>query len=463
LNKIRVVLVTGLALGMVALGAPARADGPPTGAITGSHGRVTKTVYHPTNRSKFVQIAVDTHFGYNTATADADADFVSPVGRISKGSGALRVQLDRLRLGYEANAKPVVDDFRPIKGTPRNRNNGRLPADPLNSASDYEPDVSQVLGSGDWVSVFCDDARVATRAFFTVRWNDGSLSGFSERSNYVDVDLNGCPPPGPSADLRVTKTATVASVPEDRDTNFAYTIAVSNLDSSDSAFNVATTDTLPATVDLNGPLPSNCADTDAGAPVRVVCTFGTVLPGETESVTLNVTADGSPTVIPGTSISNTATVSSDTADPNSANNSSTNTIAVEQFADLAVDKFANDGTETKTTYTKPDDDFVYQVNVQNNGPSPATGIVMTDTLPAGLDAPTGFDPTDNCTYNATTRVITCRPSITLPPGFVRIIVFATSTNNGATGDLVNTATVDSSESDRVTANNTDSYTLTPAP
>src|SRR4029453_19470313 len=148
--------------------APPPPRAPPAGAVTGSHGRITKTVQHPTNRAWSVQIAVDTHFGYSGA-ADADADFVSPVGRISKGPGASRVQLDMLRLGHDS-ARPVVEDYRPVKGLPGDRNNGRSPCDPLNSAADYEPDASSVLGSADWVAADC---RVASRRAFPVPWQDG--------------------------------------------------------------------------------------------------------------------------------------------------------------------------------------------------------------------------------------------------------------------------------------------------
>jgi hypothetical protein len=57
----RKLLVPILALaGLLATAVPAHADGPPAGAVTSSHGRTTKTVYHPTNHAWFVQIAVDT-------------------------------------------------------------------------------------------------------------------------------------------------------------------------------------------------------------------------------------------------------------------------------------------------------------------------------------------------------------------------------------------------------------------
>jgi uncharacterized repeat protein (TIGR01451 family) len=316
-NMRRTLLVPILALaGLLAAAVPAYADGPPAGAITGSHGRINKTVYHPTNRAWFVQIAVDTHFGYN-GVADEDADFVSPVGRISKGQGSPRVQLEMLRLGYNS-ARPVVDDCRPMKGQPRDRNNGRSPCDPLHSSADYEPDVSTVLGSGDWVAIDC---RVASRAFFSVRWQDGLVTRFSARSNYVDADLNGC------------------------------------------------------------------------------------------------------------------------------------------RADLRVDKFATEGTEDKTTYTAPGDEFGYQINVINGGPDPAEGIVLVDTWPVGLDAPTSLEA--GCTYDAATEKITCDVG-TIQPGFMRILLFGARTNAAAAGTLSNTATVDAVTFDPVETNNRETFALAPA-
>jgi uncharacterized repeat protein (TIGR01451 family) len=313
----RTLLVPMLALaGLLAVAVPAHADGPPAGAVTGSHGRITKTVHHPTNRAWFVQIAVDTHFGYS-GVADDDADFVSPVGRISAGNGAPRVQVDMLRLGADS-ARPVVDDCRPVNGQPRDRGNGRSPCDPLNSSADYEPDVRTVLGSGDWVAADC---RVASRAFFSVRWQDGLVTRFSARSNAVDADLDGC------------------------------------------------------------------------------------------------------------------------------------------RADLEVDKFATDGTDDKTTYTAPGDEFVYQINVTNGGPDPAEGIVLVDTWPIGLDAPTSLEP--GCTYHAATRKLTCDVG-TIRQGFTRILVVGARTNAAATGTLSNTATVDAATVDPVEANNRETVRLAPA-
>jgi uncharacterized repeat protein (TIGR01451 family) len=305
-------------------GTPVAVSGEPTQSVIGgsgisnNHGRIVKTVFHPTNEQWFVQIAVDVHFGYNTPAPDADAEFASTVGRIAKGDGALRVQIDALRLGYESGI-PVVDDCRPIAGQPRNRQNGASPCAPLNSG-----DASQVIGSMGCVRLRCTDPSIAGRGFFSVRWADGTLTRFSERTSYVAHDLNGC------------------------------------------------------------------------------------------------------------------------------------------NADLAVDKIATEGTENKTTYTVPDDEFVYQIDVTNFGPD-RPSVTLVDTLPAGLAAPTNIDagPGGSCTYNASTRRLTCQFT-TLGTG-VRIVTFVTSTLAGASGPLTNTATVSHAGTDPNLANNSDSYTLTPAP
>jgi hypothetical protein len=113
-RRLIILLAAGLLTVLAAQPAAAQAGTSyPSGSISNNHGRIVKTVFHPTNEQWFVQIAVDVHFGYNTPAPDADAEFASTVGRIAKGDGALRVQIDALRLGYESGI-PVVDDCRTL-------------------------------------------------------------------------------------------------------------------------------------------------------------------------------------------------------------------------------------------------------------------------------------------------------------------------------------------------------------
>jgi hypothetical protein len=189
-RRLIVLLAAGLLTVLAAQPAAAQAGVSwPSGFISNNHGRIVRTIHHPVIRDWFVEIAVDVHFGYNTAEADADAEFASTVGRIAKGQGASRVQLDALRLGYESG-KPVVDDCAPAIGQLRDRQNGLAPCEPLNSGR--LGGIASVTGSMDWVPLSCTDARIAGRAFFSVRWLDGTVTRFSERTSYVEHDLNGC-------------------------------------------------------------------------------------------------------------------------------------------------------------------------------------------------------------------------------------------------------------------------------
>ncbi len=77
-------------------------------------------------------------------------------------------------------------------------------------------------------------------------------------------------------------------------------------------------------------------------------------------------------------LSETATVSSQAQDPNPANNSATVTVQVNPAADLAVTITSSSNPVAPTL------GFSYNVNVLNNGPSDASAIVVTDTLPAGV-------------------------------------------------------------------------------
>jgi uncharacterized repeat protein (TIGR01451 family) len=292
-----------------------------------------------------------------------------------------------------------------------------------------------------------------------IRWSDGRASNVTTRSNEftaralaIDPDCPETPPPPPPpppADVQVTKTASVASVPGTADTNFSYTITVRNNDTTDAAASVVVTDTLPAEVVLNGALPANCTDTDPGATVALRCTFGTLDPGEVNSVTINVTAND--TAISDGAIDNTARVTSTTADPNLTNNTSGATVLIRPLADVGIDKNAD-----QASVTVPGDTFRYVLQPFNSGPSAAADVTVVDTLPEGLEVvalPAGCvndaDPT------AEPDTITCSFG-TLAAGAstsVSIDVVTDATRADDTLPYVNTARVTTSTYEQNTGNN----------
>jgi uncharacterized repeat protein (TIGR01451 family) len=168
------------------------------------------------------------------------------------------------------------------------------------------------------------------------------------------------------ADLAITKTADDMS-PGVGDT-VVFTLSVTNNGPSNTT-GVQVTDILPSGV-------TYVSDTSGGdyVPATGIWNIGPLNVGSTVSIDITVTANQSGRIINIASI--TAT---DVPDPDLSNNSSgliLNTGANE--ADLAVIKEADNPSPLVG------DNIVYTITVANNGPDNATGVALTDLLPAGL-------------------------------------------------------------------------------
>ena len=173
-----------------------------------------------------------------------------------------------------------------------------------------------------------------------------------------------------STDLKVTKDDTPD--PVNAGENITYTITVTN-DGPGDASGVTLQDILPAGVIFvsSAPTQGSCSE-DSGT---VSCDLGTLALDGSLTVDIVVTA---PSVAG--SISNEVAVSGDETDPDNSNNSAiidTLVLLALPNTDLAVGK--NDTPDP----VNAGENITYTVTVTNNGPSDATGLVLTDTLPAG--------------------------------------------------------------------------------
>lgn len=145
-----------------------------------------------------------------------------------------------------------------------------------------------------------------------------------------------------------------------------YTFTVVNYGpSADSS--VVFTDTLPAGVSfVSAASQGGCANASG----TVTCNLGSLASGASTTVTITVTATATGT------LSNTATVSGSGTDPNPANNSTTVMVTVNSSADLSVS--VNDTPDPALI----GDTVAYTIMVTNNGPSPASGVILSGTLPS---------------------------------------------------------------------------------
>ena len=153
-----------------------------------------------------------------------------------------------------------------------------------------------------------------------------------------------------------------------------YELTVQNNGPS-TAINVLIEDQVPAGVTIDSVSASGAGSCNAGvagdASQPTTCAFDSLADGESETMTINVT------VLPQTTgvLQNDAIVMSDTVDNNNANDLATATTTVAVAADLSVTKADQPdpvGAGAELTYT---------LEVHNAGPSTATDVELSDSLP----------------------------------------------------------------------------------
>ena len=249
-----------------------------------------------------------------------------------------------------------------------------------------------------------------------------------------------------SADLSITKTDGVGSVTAG--TSTTYTVTVTNNGPSTEPVGVVVFDTIPAGT-TGTTLEPDCVT----SAVTFTCTTSAPLaPGGSVSYLLTLAVD--PTYVAPTLV-NTATITFVSRSPTRtpANDSATDVDTVTQSADLSITK-----TDSADPVT-PGQAFTYTLTVTNAGPSNATGLTVSDTVPPQF-ALTGTATGPGSCGNVG-NAVTCNLAALAATGTWVITVSVTA---GATGGtFTNTATVSGTEADPVPGNNSASQTTTITP
>ncbi|HUP69124.1 MAG TPA: hypothetical protein VM142_04840 [Acidimicrobiales bacterium] len=278
----------------------------------------------------------------------------------------------------------------------------------------------------------------------------GSVTNTASASSAAAVDLNSTNNAAtavvaltPSADL----VASVSATPDPVTAGQALSVVAGVTNAGPStATTVVVATTLPTAL-TPAFLPAGCT---FSAPT-VTCTRASLAPGGgpvTFTIPTTVAA-GAPA---GSTLSLATAVTSATADPAANNNRASTSVTVRSDNDLSV-----------TLADSPDPVvagalLTYTATATNTGPSTATGVEVTLTIPPGVTLAPASVPT-GCSYAGGPRLLTCtlgtRATGSAPP-----VLVVVSVDPATTSVLSATATVRSISPDSVPDNNTDTATTT---
>ena len=237
-------------------------------------------------------------------------------------------------------------------------------------------------------------------------------------------------------DLAIVKTD--SSDPVVAGGQLTYTLVVTNNGPS-NATGVTVTDTLPAQLTfVSG---NSTSGTVSRTGQAVTAAVGNLAVGQTATVTLVTQVSGQ---FSGT-ITNQAAVQGNETETNSSNNVDDEPTLIRKEVDLTI---------TKTDSADPvvaGGQLTYTLVVTNNGPSGATSVVVTDTLPAALSFVSGSSTSG--TVSHASQVVTAAVG-DLASGQSATITLVTQVDQQFSGTITNTAAVTGTETETNPNNNT---------
>ncbi len=248
---------------------------------------------------------------------------------------------------------------------------------------------------------------------------------------------------GAATDLAVAQTA--APNPVRVGDTLSYAITVNN-NGPAAAGNVVLTDTLPAGVTLTAATPSMGTCNEGGGVLR--CALGALAASAAATVDVQLTPGSVGTV------TNKVHVGADVFETTTANNTASISTLASTGADLALSLSAS---------AEPvllGNSLSYTITVANGGPEGATGVVVSDTLPAGVSFVSATPSAGSCTESGGN--VNCALGAIAAGGNATAALEVSTT---MIGTITNTASVSGNEPDIDPTNNSAavSTTVTPPP
>jgi len=240
------------------------------------------------------------------------------------------------------------------------------------------------------------------------------------------------------ANLSVAKTSLPSTQVSGGDP-LEYTIVVTNSGPS-AASNVLITDSLPTEMTyVSASVPGGTCN---NAQEEVTCTLAHLAPNATATAKIKVTAGS----VNKTAVENSVTVQSEDTDPDESDNTAKSSIDILAQPDLSIKKTVS------PEMALPGKILTYTLEVQNAGPSKATGILITDTLPLkGII----FRSAQGC--NHSDGLVKCSVE-SLAVNEKATFALVVNVNSDLRNSLTNQAKVSSKEFDPNQANNMASIT-----
>jgi uncharacterized repeat protein (TIGR01451 family) len=342
-------------------------------------------------------------------------------------------------------------------------NNGPIAAqnvtveDVLPGAVNYLADTDSCtgVGVGGTGTLTCDLGTIEAGASTTFEIKvsiDPDLGGATSITNTATVtsDANESDPADNTislthlvnelADVRITKLCKPDTEPAPAGTNGICSIFVSN-DGPSAARLVELTDTHVS----DGPFSLATTNPACGAgPTVVTCGLGTIQPGDTERVDVTVSSDAD------VDVNDVAKATSATPDPAPGNNEATSGLSFDAAADLFI-------TKSGPTTATAGEQFDYTLTVDNNGPSTAENVVVTDELPDDVDFVSAVASVGS--FTAVNGTVTWNLGNVAVADPARTLTITVLVQPDAVDPLVNNAAVTSTTSDPDTDNNLATWTV----